>query len=392
MRVLEPTSRSKRLARPHTSLEVRRNMGMARKVIVALAATIITLLGLEVSLWALGFTPDYSGDSADDFLPARWWICDDLGCRFDRSYLVEVPADRTNPNLSRMKIVNHQGFHDQDEFVHSDELEDVYRILVLGDSFTWGASADIGRSWVEIVEAGVKNRHRAIVWNTAIPGAGTKQEIITLKKFVPIMEPDLVLLGFHTNDFSDNLYPLDMYMVTASGKWVLRYEIDSDLVPVKSSPRFTHLGRFGYLLLGTRLGTLARRGIAGSQVVLRIIWSSLAQRAPVLSSVDPEREEKLWEKETCETEVLLREIRDYVSANEIDLLVLLIPGQEDIRSPGRKYLAAQQIMRDLSIEFIDLRSWLGEEDYNLPPDIHWNNGGHSKAGEVVLDHILPLIE
>ena len=89
---------------------------------------------------------------------------------------------------------------------HSEKL----RILMLGDSFTFGGTADIGHSFVETVET---NLPSAIVWNTAIPGAGTNQAVASLQAFAPILNPQIAVLGFYMNDFDDNMFPFDSYFM-----------------------------------------------------------------------------------------------------------------------------------------------------------------------------------
>ena len=83
-------------------------------------------------------------------------------------------ACETGMMSGRYCIVNAQGFHDTQDFVYSPALDEQTRILVLGDSFTFGEDADIGASYVEILEAGGPGR---VVWNTGIFGVGTNQAL-----------------------------------------------------------------------------------------------------------------------------------------------------------------------------------------------------------------------
>lgn len=114
----------------------------------------------EILLLILGFNPDFEEPAVYNKLPplASWWICDNKkGCRFDkehveehfeydRSLMKDYPKSiRTAGKWERLKIVNSRGFHDQDEFIDSDNLKNATnKILVLGDSFTFGATAKIG--------------------------------------------------------------------------------------------------------------------------------------------------------------------------------------------------------------------------------------------------------
>ena len=74
--------------------------------------------------------------------------------------------------VGRPCIVNRQGFADNDDFVVGDDFGSRMRMMMMGDSFTQGYSADIGNSYVEYIEAIFPE---FIVWNTAISGNGTNR-------------------------------------------------------------------------------------------------------------------------------------------------------------------------------------------------------------------------
>ena len=73
---------------------------------------------------------------------------------------------------------------------------DSLKILVAGDSFTWGASSDIGSSYVDIFESDIKKIHPAIVWNTGMPATGTNHALFTTKKYLPLQKSNYVVLVF----------------------------------------------------------------------------------------------------------------------------------------------------------------------------------------------------
>lgn len=97
------------------------------------------------------------------------------------------------------------------------ELQGLERILVLGDSFTYGLSADLGKSYVETIQA---NRADAMIWNTGMSGTGAVQALSLYTRFAPMLRPQLTILGFVTNDFSGNLLALkhDSFMIDESGR------------------------------------------------------------------------------------------------------------------------------------------------------------------------------
>lgn len=85
------------------------------------------------------------------------------------------------------------------------------RILVLGDSFTWGGyTGDITHGYPRFLERTLR-QHQSLsattvrVVNAAIPGYGTRQELKMYLKLRKAVQPDIVILGFFMgNDFYDN--------------------------------------------------------------------------------------------------------------------------------------------------------------------------------------------
>jgi hypothetical protein len=86
----------------------------------------------------------------------------------------------------------------------------VFRIAVLGDSFTEARQVDIAATFWKRLEAHLQGRpefsnRRVEVLNFGIGGYGPTQEFLTLKKHVLDFSPDLVILAFCPgNDLSSN--------------------------------------------------------------------------------------------------------------------------------------------------------------------------------------------
>jgi len=81
----------------------------------------------------------------------------------------------------------------------------VRRLVVLGDSFTWGAGVDFDDAYPQRVERGLSRRRGGSfeVVNLALPGFETDDELAVLEKQGFAYQPDLVLLGFVLNDAED---------------------------------------------------------------------------------------------------------------------------------------------------------------------------------------------
>ena len=94
--------------------------------------------------------------------------------------------------------INGLGFRDR-EF-DSRKLNQ-YRILAIGDSFTFGWGVDIEKAWPKVLE---QNLHRegmlAEVANLGKPGAGPADYADTAEKAVPLLRPDLIVVGVLQGD------------------------------------------------------------------------------------------------------------------------------------------------------------------------------------------------
>jgi lysophospholipase L1-like esterase len=82
------------------------------------------------------------------------------------------------------------------------------RILAFGDSFTWGWGVDQGEEWVHVVGDELRRRTSSDAieaLNAGVNGYGTENEKLLFEEMGERIQPDVVLLGFFANDYTDNL-------------------------------------------------------------------------------------------------------------------------------------------------------------------------------------------
>ena len=183
----------------------------------AIFITLLTLAGIEFVLALLGFSTYFPADARIiEVTVAPWWTCDAVvGCRFEHEAARDACA--AGQLRGRSCLVNAQGYADSEDFVVTDDYAGRARILALGDSFAHGLSADLGKSYVETVEASLPG---GALWNMGISGTGTSQAVAAFAQFAPQLKPQLAILGFYMNDFGDNLIPLEgrMQFTDADGR------------------------------------------------------------------------------------------------------------------------------------------------------------------------------
>ncbi len=82
-----------------------------------------------------------------------------------------------------------------------------FRILVLGDSVTFGHGSVYEHTYPYLLEQRLQAWRPDVdwqVWNAAVPGYNTSQELAHLEQVGPRFAPDLVVVGFFENDVIDN--------------------------------------------------------------------------------------------------------------------------------------------------------------------------------------------
>ncbi|MBL7777775.1 MAG: SGNH/GDSL hydrolase family protein [Chitinophagales bacterium] len=89
--------------------------------------------------------------------------------------------------------VNEEGFR---SIRFKDYTSAKKKVLLLGDSFTWGHSAyDITNSFADIL----LSRGYA-VYNTGISGADPAQYLAIAQKYIPLLRPDVVIVNFYSGN------------------------------------------------------------------------------------------------------------------------------------------------------------------------------------------------
>ena len=360
------------LSRPGYRRRLSRASG--RPVFSAVIVTLVTLLLLEALLTAAGIATYFFSSPPEIVVrPVDWWVCTAPGCHYH--YGRAMAACQDGSLSGRHCRLNRQGFHDSQDFIAPPENEARHRILALGDSFTFGMSADAGQSFIEILEA---RNPQALVWNTGIPGTGTHQAVASFKHFAPQLRPQLTILGFYMNDFGDNLLPIERALRALDPEnriASVNFHFFDTWGNVFATDKETALRYYGHGVgpprnqvehaIGvTRLGTLLLR--------LRDALGRLSGALPA--------------RQTEATRGYLAELRDLAQAHGSDLLALLIPRREDIGAPGETYQTARQLMQNLGIAYIDpIQLFDASSDYTAPPDLHWTTAGHSKIGALLSD-------
>ena len=163
---------------------------LSRKLIATAAATVAALLAIVVGIegWAR-LTWDPKKGRPGFFLsdPER---VERLAPNYD-GWFAGVPIH-----------TNSLGFRDSREYA-LPKAPNTFRIVVLGDSVTFGHGSVYEHTYPLLLEQRLKAWRPSVdwqVWNLGVPGYDSAQELTTLLTDGPRYQPDLVVVGFLEND------------------------------------------------------------------------------------------------------------------------------------------------------------------------------------------------
>jgi len=178
---------------------------MKRHVIAAAAllaaATLCSLIGSEIFLHRyFRYYADYHGD-ADEFFWEMRFLRDPSNA-LDGGKMNAMHATRgwtMLPNLSMTSgtdriTTNNRGHRALPEYTYQP---DKYAVVVLGDSFTFGADADDAEVWPTILQSLDKRIH---IINLGVSGYGLDQMYLALRESIDQYKPQLVVMAFISGD------------------------------------------------------------------------------------------------------------------------------------------------------------------------------------------------
>lgn len=350
---------------------------------------VIIVIISEVVLSFMNYQSSYDIMKKVSYTQAKWWTCDTVnGPRY-------VPHQATKEDsiyflreiwyYHRLQMINTDGYHDSDDFTAISPDSDSLKILAVGDSFTWGASSDIGSSYVDILETDIRKTYPGLIWNTGMPATGTNHALFTAKKYLPLQKSNYVILGFYTgNDFGDNLIPFDRLIFNKLASCYNQYDLDKDMKPVKLSNREAYKKATGSYPMEEL--NLAQKILIRSRV-LSFVKDLITKVEKRMSG----SKARIAAEEYRMTKAYLKQLNEYVKENGAELIVLVIPSLNDVKKKGDQYFNALKALKELSLDYVDPISQFTESDYLTIDGGHWKNSGHIKAGHILskflLDHI-----
>ena len=316
--------------------------------------------------------------------------------------------------------INSKGLRDK---VYSYENgENIFRILVLGDSYCEAVQVSLAEAFHKRLESLLNQRSKTTeyeVINCGVSGYGTDNELLFYKYEGYKYQPDLVILAFTVgNDISDNFQGLAVesgkpyFLLGENGLKLMNFPVkrnQSLFRKVKDfSNSYSKLYRFLYI-------TFRERITAVGQILnkLRLMKSSprkvqhIRNYLVFKSNYTPKLQRA---KEV--SEALILELKKEVETNDAKLLVVLIPKAEQVHEESwfetlKQFSAMRTVKWNLEKPNLYLKDFFEQnkiDALDLLPEMrasakakkrlfyigrgHWNSEGHLFTARLLYDYLI----
>jgi hypothetical protein len=288
--------------------------------------------------------------------------------------------------------------------VDARKAPDVYRILVVGDSFAFGYGVEDEESFPARLQTELEGRGRRVeVLNAGVPGWSADAYLVFLREYGFALDPDLVILTISENDLSD----LGWNRLTL-GEDRLPIRIESTLRMID------HRGRMRYLDGGplaapdldfpgsdwladhSALFHLLRFRVAKTWIALRMesenerrsLRAGTPPAGPIASLSDAEIQRGLLTGNDFRLRYhryLIDGIRRACAERDIALRFLMVASSiyPEVGNRGERALHEDCHLDPSCLDSVDLFTGASAPEAYFPRDRHWTAEGHARvAGEL----------
>lgn len=321
-------------------------------------------------------------------------------CKYDSSlgwkHKKNVSYKFVTPEYTASLTFNSKGLRGPD--ISYEKSDDVYRVMILGDSYTEGYTVDLEDSFPEILrnELSKKVRNKKVqVINSGVGGYSTDQEYLYMKEEGRKYKPDLTVLMFCENDVYFNTQPMywrgcKPYFMFGDGKLILK----NTPVPKpfgQSQPKSS--------------GLALPRSYLLSYLIERYEYMVMARiKDPTpTTKIGVIKYDQDIDNSWLITEAIIKELKLLLDSENCGLVVSYIPKVELIHGDLSRSAMGNEIDLDKprnilsyicsknQIAFIDLTEGLrankGTGRLYYKKDEHWNKNGHKLVGQILARYI-----
>ncbi|MBI3550586.1 MAG: hypothetical protein HY078_16230 [Elusimicrobia bacterium] len=265
-------------------------------------------------------------------------------------------------------------------------------VLIVGDSVTAGFEVKSSETFASVLERRLRAAgKRWRVLNAGVRGYGTDQALLTARRLVPAVKPDLVVYMFAWNDLTDNVTIKNFYRVYSKPAFAL--DASGALTPFNLPASPLPKGRYDFVYVDKSVeriqgdfdtsGTIEWvRGHLRSYELVEQLYYRYVVKPPTLPDtgrIPTDYPPRLFR-------ALLREMKK-------ECPKLLVASFVSNKAAARDKLEiARGAALELGLPFADLRSYFvpEAEEFIIPEDGHWNARGHAAAAAALFDRLQRL--
>ncbi|MHA2231883.1 MAG: SGNH/GDSL hydrolase family protein [Candidatus Hodarchaeales archaeon] len=278
--------------------------------------------------------------------------------------------------------INAQGLRDRP---YSYQRKDgVFRIIALGDSFTWGFGVEQDEIFTEIME---KNLRNIEVINMGVSGYSTDQEYLVFKSDGLNYNPHLILLLFFEDDMHHNTLKTN-FIIYSKPKFSL---VNGKLILTDMpSPEASAVRKVHYFLRTHSIiyNILTRAYLYSESGAIRSFRKEASRIKEFLNGNETENPFDL-------TFAILREMKALCEVNSARMVIVKVATHNaalEYDSTRSDRLA--KFCQTESVPFINLaghfQNYLRanrQASLQLPHDRHWNAEAHELTAEIISSYL-----
>ncbi len=287
---------------------------------------------------------------------------------------------------------NSLGWRGRREYREAKQTE--FRVLFLGDSFTYGTGVNDDQTFAALVEKELRaDRMSVEVINAGCPGKGTDYELKFFQTVGRKYHPDLTVLAFYPNDFQDN--SRDEYYYVGKGGELRVKTLTQNQGAIKTL--LDHLPLYNWLISWSHAANLIKQGGIKMLINRARRTNSEATRGLVVTY---NRSTKGYANPTAQelTRIYLRQLNAAVKSAGGELMIFYIPISPEVLEYQKKHTisgderAIQRIAAENGLALWSLTPLLalsGQPHERLYyQEGHWTAAAHAMAAR----YLTPLIQ
>jgi hypothetical protein len=270
-------------------------------------------------------------------------------------------------------VINSHGMRDSE---YSLARTAKRRMLILGDSFGWGFGVEHHERFSEVLEDAHPDWE---ILNASVSGYGTDQEFLVLRDRLLAFKPDIVLLLFYENDFSDNRIN-EAYWHFKPLFSIERGQLELQNVPVPKPTISQRLDRFFYgrTYLGRAYHDAKNSWLTLTTHIkdyLRLLLRPLKDQNTGKSDKNSPDKRSVYEL----TDQLIKNMNALCKDNGSAFVLVSVP--MDTEKRGILHMITEEY--EIPYLALDAQFESTASPVTFPHDAHWNAKGHKLAADAI---------